>query len=557
MKSENQIPQIIIPSLESYVKGDSPIGAEEQYSILKNARRDESEIAEIASALGDGYIADLVTFPPRRLGFFETIVTIETEVKLRNESDLALIVNKIYKEHIVPLLKGVDPETGKKLEDKILEEAEQEIISKIDLAFADFKASEIDGGAIDGSRLGGEQQILLNEIREVYTKIKTRIDRGEYTPGECSFTDDLDSITKKIVFDRLYNKMMSKKITELVKPRILGLLEEKTILYPETEIGRAQKPLEKLSCHQGEDRHTFMMSGAPASGKGTAFGMVMIDADNLGIKATDLVKSNTDTYRHLVSNAKELGDNTIHHASFNFDESYLITRRVYNRLKEKMQNPEGAPHILIDTVHPTQEKINLGITDGGKLHLYCVSVHAEVSIKRAFSRGKKTGRYIDRSLLLKSHRDISRNLHRILIDNKDKSIDYILVDNNVSPGEIPILVAEGNLSEKTITIHDWEKFKQFIDKENINLDATTKENLYLAPREDSPGHRIDELRQAGFAIECKDGPRDNQLNAPHLKKRTKPGLRAELERRSSSPSDISNSSVNIPRKKRAKIKVTR
>lgn len=542
MKHYNQIQ---MPSVESYIKGEILIESEEQYSIIKNAIRAENEIVEIASATGEGYIADIVTFPPRRLSFFETIVSIQTAVKLRSDRDLSIISLHAYNEYIVPLLKSRNSTSKEKMEDIILQEVNQEISSKIDSAFDVFKIQEVNPQATP-NQLSDDHLIFVNEINDVYNKIKSRIDNGLYIPGEFSFNDNHESITKKIVFDKFYNKIMTKKIELLINPLIIDLLDRKIICYPDTSI-----PLQKLSKHKAAHRHTFLMTGAPASGKGTSYGMVMVDASILGIEPTDIIKINTDSFRELVSNQKELGSNKLNHASFNYNESYIITKKIYTRLREEIEYSGNSAHLLIDSVYPTQEKINLGLMDEGRLHVYCISVHPEVSIERAFTRGEATGRYIDTANLLKSHRDISKNFHQFLINNKRSNTDYVLIDNNVLPGEIPDLVAEGNLQSQTIVVHHFTKLIDFINKENINISSTSRKDLYLNTQSKTLIEHLNELGRAGFQVEFKEEYVRKKLNIFNPQKSIKTDLRKLLEKKSKLCNNYTNKS-NIPRRKKTK-----
>jgi hypothetical protein len=89
------VSQTRMPSLSSYLKIEDSQEEYENYSILKHATRQINEISEITSALGNTYVIDAITFKPRRFAFFETIVTIETEVKIRSteiSGDISCII---------------------------------------------------------------------------------------------------------------------------------------------------------------------------------------------------------------------------------------------------------------------------------------------------------------------------------------------------------------------------------------------------------------------------------------------------------------------------------
>jgi adenylate kinase family enzyme len=505
-----------IPSLDSYITQKVNIESNEQFSILKYTIRQTNEITEIANALGAEHVVHLLTLTPRRLAYYETIACIETEVKQYNSSDLSAIVQDVYKNHIIPLLKSTNQPSEKTLEKVIFERIHNNIQTSLEQALAVFLKFNVANNDIpDIKSLNEKQRYYLREIKETYNKVKIRIDNGLYTPGEHSFTDNHLSIVQKIVYDKFYNQKMREEIEQLIQPYISNIIDSKQVYYPKHTINGNTVPLRRLSLQTGSDRHTFMIIGAPASGKGTVFGMSIIDAENLGIEESNIVKVNTDSYRSLVSNPKELGPNTINHASFNHEESYLISKNIYRHLNKKVLSNEGAPHILIDTVYPTQEKINLATLDGGKLHLNCVTIPVETSIKWAAERGRKTGRFIDTTLLRRAHKDISTDLHNILIANKDSNIEYTIVDNNVPRGKIPILIEEGNFKAKNIKIWDYKRSKEFLEKKDLNQNLTTDLVLASSNRTLSSLSSITKLQQAGLNVEYdKNIP---EMPAPRIK----------------------------------------
>lgn len=491
-----------IPSLDSYITQKVNIGSNEQFSILKYTIRQSNEISEIASALGAEHVVHLLTLTPRRLAYYETIACIETEIRQYNSSDLSAIVQDVYKNHIIPLLKSTNLTSGKSLEKIIFERTHNNIQTNLEQALAIFHKFDLANNDIaDIESLNETQRYYLREIKETYNKVKIRIDKGLYTPGAHSFIDNHLSIVQKIVYDKFYNQEIKKEIEQIIQPHISNIIDSKQVHYPKRTTNGATIPLKRLSLQTGSNRHTFMIIGAPASGKGTAFGMSIVDADALGIGSSNIVKINTDSYRSLVSNPKELGPNTINHASFNHEESYLISKNIYRRLNKKVLSNEGAPHILIDTVYPTQEKINLATLDGGKLHLNCVTVPVETSIKWAAERGRRTGRFIDTTLLLRAHKDISTDLHNILIANRDSNIEYTIVDNNVPRGRHPVLIEEGNFKTRNIKIWDYKRSKKFLKKKNLEHYLTTPPALFSGNSTLSYSGHMTKLKQAGFNIE--------------------------------------------------------
>lgn len=547
MKTKAASPKSSIPSLDSYITQKVNIGANEQFSILKYTLRQPNEITEIASALGAEHVVHLLTLTPRRLAYYETISCIETEVRQYNSSDLSAIVQDVYKNHTIPLLKSTNPTSGKSLEKVILERTHNKIQTNLDQALTIFHKFDLANKDIaDIESLNETQRCYLREIKQTYNKVRIRIDNGLYTPGEHSFEDNHLSIVQKIVYDKFYNQEMKREIEQIMQPHISNIIDSKQVHYPKQTTNEATIPLKRLSLQTGSERHTFMIIGAPASGKGTAFGMSIVDADALGIEASNIVKVNTDSYRSLVSSPKELGPNTINHASFNHEESYLISKNIYRRLNKEVISNNGAPHILIDTVYPTQEKINLATLDGGKLHLNCVTVPVETSIKWAAERGRRTGRFIDTTLLCRSHRDISKDLHNILIANKDSNIAYTLVDNNVPRGSVPVLIEEGNFKTRNIKIWNHKRSKEFLEKQNLDQDLTTNPVLSSGNRTLLYSDHITKLKKAGLNIEYDENMVEKlttQIRSP-LKIRKALAHKSKTLTKSITPHTIRNSRKN-------------
>jgi hypothetical protein len=477
MKNDKQSSEISRVSLDAHLSNLANNAGEDQYSILKNARRDENELAEIASALGTKYIRDVVTFSPRRMAFHETIVTIGTEAKLRNQNDLEKIVTNVYSKHVVPLLKSKPHDSDQKIETILLKIVDQNIQEKLERSYKLFKQTDLNQQATNNPVVSKAEQSYLEEIKKVHNILQSRIDKGLYSPGEINPGENLESITKKIAFDKFYKQEMSEQVKKIIKPKIMEQLDSKVLVYPNLGLENDNRPIEKLSLHKGNKRHTFMMTGAPASGKSTLLGIAAVDAETNGIDFSDICKVNTDHYRNLVANEKELGPNKTLHSTFSCDETLLITQRFYDCLKEKVLSKEGAPHLLIDTVYPHQHKIDFSVMNEGQLHLNCVTVPTEISVKRALDRGETSGRYVDTDFIIKSNREISRDFHDILDRNKGRNIDYKLVDNNITPGDLPIIFEAGNLKTGESAIYNSTSLMQFTKKANENQATQSKDNF--------------------------------------------------------------------------------
>lgn len=450
-----------------------------QFSILKNAKRNMYELAELAAAVSRN-ASDLITFKPRRMAFLEAVAIIETEVQINEDDDLAPIVNGIYNKILKPRLKEIERSLEKEVDGQAIE-----------WATASIKRVKA------GAPLPEDA-----ETAKLWNIINDRIKAGNYTPGLYDEDATSDSVLLKLVQDKKYNELMQKKVVEIIEPLIQGAIKDKSTKYPiHNNRGKVvgQKSLEPLSQHAGNKRHTFMFAGAPACGKGSAVGIMAVKAEGLGVKWQDVVKINTDVHRNIVSGAQELGEITEFHTALNNDESFYITQRAYQRMMNKIKSGR-APHMLIDGVYPAPQRISMSLENSGQLHLAVVTVPVEVSIKRAYQRGIETGRFISSGYLISSHQSVSRDLHKTLLTFSGESIEYDIYDTNVAFGELPRKFEHGDMRERVISVYDPDAAGKFYGKKNINIKAKAKEELFPKGVEKSSLEYLEVLKKTGIAI---------------------------------------------------------
>lgn len=472
------------PSLTDYTKSlkdQSILPADAEFSILKNAVRDENVIAELAAATGISWISELVTLPPRRMGFLETCAIIETEVRLKEEDDLAPVMLGIYNDAVKPALKQAEVQLQQAVESEAQQWA-RESIQRV----------------IDGNELPEDA-----ETKKLHTAIQTRLASGQYTPGEYAWGCTTDEALLMVVQDKKYNQLMQQRIIDLVEPLVQSAIDDRSKVYPmHNSKGEvvSHESLRRLSLHAGNDRHTFMMAGAPACGKGTVVGMMAVKALEHGIEWSDTVKINTDVHRNIVSSGAELGEITEYHSELNNDEAFYITQRAYQRMDAKIKNG-SAPHMLIDGVYPAPNRLAMGTENNGQLHVGVVTVPVDVSMQRAYSRGAETNRYCTSSYIIQSHQGVSRDLHMQLSKFAGKNLEYEIYDTNVPRGSMPVLFERGDLATRAVTILDPARAGEFHGKKNLNAKATSKAELFPEGAERSSLAYIDTLQNAGIQVD--------------------------------------------------------
>ncbi|KTD13668.1 coiled-coil protein [Legionella gratiana] len=452
--------------LELIKSGIEPIYT---HTNLQSCQRPKLDIAEIM-ACNAAYtktekpkypsVQSLITYPIERLVYFDTIATLETEVQCGEELDLYKYIDYIYDK--------VSKINFKEFEQAIKETAKITALK-----------------AFDTIHTKEELDPSLAKYKEVYDRIKAAFENEQYQVStkflmkhHINPEEAFPLLVKMTMEDMVYNEEMKKCIQMNITPKIKEIIDQ--VVATETPfpihdskgnvIGEA--PLQKLSVHQGEERVTFMLAGAPASGKGTILARVLHEAKTTrGIDERDMVKINTDTHRILVCQGyqEQLGTDKELHVSLNNDEASYITLMGYEKMRQKISQ-NCAPHMLIDGVAPANDRIQLGTQNNGKLEISIVTVDPESSVKRAQHRGESTGRYVQTSYLINSHRNVTVATYDMLSNQElvgTKDIQVSIYDTNVPQGTTPVYVAWIDMKDKKAEIYDSEKLAEFRGKRHI------------------------------------------------------------------------------------------
>lgn len=268
------------------------------------------------------------------------------------------------------------------------------------------------------------------------------------------------------------------------------------VTYPDSD-----QPLQRLSVRTREERHTFMLTGAPACGKGTIVATMELQAKELfGINWDDTIKINSDNHREIVSIASGMGDDISMHAKLNNAEAKYISNLAYKRVQEQLDKGEGH-HLLIDTVSPSKDKLGLGIQNSGSLHVACVSVPVDISVERAFKRGQEIGRYVGSNYLIGAHKMVSTNLLKNVVDKcKDTGATLSIFNTNVPRGEQPIQAMHLDLSTNTAVICDDDAMALIYGKKHIDVKATDSAHVYTDEDNKLDYSYVTELESLGITV---------------------------------------------------------
>ncbi|KTD61001.1 coiled-coil protein [Legionella santicrucis] len=471
------------------------------FTNLHHCLRGGYEVAELASAIGSPDIQKLITYPMTRLNLFHTIVYAETELKTETDEDIVEKVRDVYRH-----LKGSEV-YGVKF-NKWLNEKQQEFANESRIlaegaskGIGEYREQYAEVLNTIKQRYKSGEYILGNHTRYITKKIpdselkddlvtrygKENLIPNATNPKEIILRDPeqaIEEIAKRIIEDRAYQNMCDEFFAQEVEPLISDAVDE--------------CGFERLDIPDPEDRVTFMMAGAPACGKGSAVATVATMAEeHLDVEWDNTVKVNTDTHRLMISHPHITGERSEFSGTLNNHEAGLLTDLAYSRLQKKVKQGVG-PHILIDGVNMSKERMDLGIANSGKLLLTVVTVPPEISVERAFSRGQGDGRFVPTSYNLSKHKQVSKNFFKDLQAAMGKNAEIILFDTNVPRGVTPKRIMAADLGSRSITIYDKKLFSEFLAKANIDVTATCSGELYMLPKDKVDESYHEKLEEMGF-----------------------------------------------------------
>jgi uncharacterized UPF0146 family protein len=436
--------------------------ADLKYTILDNANvvyRDAQELAELHSIEPTITPKEYVAYRPARLSLHETIIAISTTIKIANEAQMQDLTKLIHAEVVQDL-------------DKLYLNAdrlnlEHNITSLVDkyLAGEDI-STEFDG-----------------KLKKICDQIKNAESNGVvFGKFKGNFT------ARDAMIARATDLMFS----NLAKQQIEILVAEKLAAHAE---------LQYLETPAADQRLMLMVTGGPASGKGSSVVRLEENAKNEGISWDNMVKINTDIYKPLLLEPGTVKPEL--YSTLSQEEAATINQGIQQRLLAMAQ--EGrAPHIFIDQVYVGPTQIDLGLINGGKVRGIIVSTDTGDAVERSFARGEidgDKGRYESTSLLLSCHKAMTEQVPTTLSKYLGKNVTFLLVDNNVKRGEQATDVMHIDLKDQNLQIYDQDNLKKFILKTSIITTAQDNESLYDRSKTVSVAAYLNPLVERGINIQ--------------------------------------------------------
>jgi hypothetical protein len=297
-----------------------------------------------------------------------------------------------------------------------------------------------------------------HEIAISQTKIKNN-HLGKYVTG---FTRNHAVIA--LTLDRLFTNIAEQEISQIINKHIDQLMVSKEIL--------------PYQIPEPKNRVLFLVTGGQSSGKSTTVSLYLKTSKiNEGLEyiqelSVDILRKKILSHSEIKSFPQEL------FSAMTQTETAFI---VHDKIKKALENfikQNKSPHFFFEQLFIDQDKINLGLLNGGRVHIIVVSTDIERCIETAFDRGKTTGRYSSFRSMLNGHKESTKQLPDRLLECLCKPVTVEILDNNVLHGKTPQLIAEIDCQKAVIIIYDVEALTKYIRKIALNPKATSLMNLY-------------------------------------------------------------------------------
>ncbi|AHE66866.1 zeta toxin family protein [Legionella oakridgensis] len=436
----------ILSSLKKQPTVDGVLVGDLKYTVLDGEHvsyHDAEELAELHQINPRLPPKEFVAFRPERLAWHETIVAVSTQIKVENEQDMYKKCMQVYGS-VLDELESLDLDQKRETIKRYTTQMVNDYLRGIDIS-----------SRPEGARIAK----ICKQIEESGATFGTY--KEHYTAKDAMIT---------YLTDVFYTEAANKKIGELV---------QRTISESDT--------LTPLDIPAPTERLTLMVAGGQASGKGSSVTRIKRSVEEAGVEWDNVVKINTDSYKSLL-----LEPGTVRpelYSQLAQEEASIIHQKIQGRLMQMAQQGK-APHVFIDQVFLGKDKIEFGLLNGGKVRGIIVSTDVTDAIERSYARGLEEGtkgRYEHTQGILRCHKLMCQQIPETLAKFVGQEVSFLLVDNNVPRGEQAKDVMAINLRSGEIEIFSKVNLERFMAKAQININARSKDELYLEAAED-PSH---------------------------------------------------------------------
>lgn len=419
------------------------------------------EYEQNAKAVGE-YVLSL---SPERLALHETIVAMSINLKFQSEDDFVAKFHEIYETAVLPKIQGKNNyfENMASLRRKSIETSAQKYFSENNDDNSIKYKDEFDYYTLRFTKNYERYEQQLEELKERAQKERpTRAEREE-TQQLQRTVDFMKENKERIIIDLVANAVTLKENKRIVENIISG----KGGIFDSSYI----EQFEKLTQHDSATRNAFLIVGGAASGKGSVTEAVKSEQTD----RNDVLEINPDLYKKLLLPFEDVKDFIELHGSLTHAESSIIFDSIAERWQSRATNG-NAPNILMDVARAGNWQLNVLGTGNTKISANTPMLPIEVALKRSYTRGEKTGRFMPTRELIQGHKDqISLNKNAMR-----RGVDYRFYDTNVAFGEPTPLVAKFDAQTSKMDIYDASVMWDYFSKSQLNPEARTSDDLSFA-----------------------------------------------------------------------------
>lgn len=445
-----------------------PFGVDFTITNPSYVTRPVSELREIHSGIGRKYSSkessfrspkDFVVFQPKRMAVQAVGVSVATEVKFEDEHEFIEICN-----HLLPSIQEritTNIRRFKEINDQY--EAQVSEMTRVS------KSAQADDLAM--------QHYLSTE-----KAVKSRFD-ARNIPSHM-IEAHVKSIVDKIVHDDFVRKAYQVEVYNVVVDAISEEIKLRQLTPLDESASNQRQQITLLPQYQADSRHTRFIAGGIAAGKSSTAKRFAADLKaRTGLSVADLAKISTDMFRTLLVNDPSVTDDIFLRASLTHDEARLMTEESCRRVHRKIKETGYAPHVLMETILPEEEEVELGTVLEGRASIDVTTCPPEKAVQRNFNRYNEASGLQKRlpatSSLLGSHQMVSVGVPKLA--SKLSGKDVVITIHNTDKSNQNTFIAIFDCQKDKMVIHDIHGMMDFVKKRHINTSASCPLTMFPHP----------------------------------------------------------------------------
>lgn len=439
-------------------------------------------------------LIDLIVFKPERVAKHIVGVVAATELRIKDDDHFLTICSTLF-DKVLPAVQ----DQQKRINHDI-KQAESSILDTI--------KRHKNKGIID--------EAIMGQYFSIYNTIKKNNSISENEAEEITTQILLADETRKIINEHVYNIVVDTVVEEINQQQV----------NPLEEFSNAdRKQILVLTQNEASQRHTHFIGGGPASGKSTLAEKLLLDMkreenstdtnsshtnnlflpsnslstdvsplDNLAVIATDRYRKWVK-YDQSQGQDESLGKDVVLQGLFTQDESRLMTEMSFKLIKAKIEETNVGPHVLMETVSPINEEINIGLLKNAKVRISFTSCDPQNAVEGNFARFQATGERLPPvSAVLGGQQLASNGAPKIANHYVRQNVLMLIHDTDLMRKQKDHngLIAIFACRENKLIVRDLPGLLEFIKKSHINPVAPSKDKMYLSPNKVSTNNLVKE-----------------------------------------------------------------